>query len=161
MGITTSLLTDFSEPGAASHIGTGGGWIHRKVRPFLQEDSAMPANLDHCGAVQGMTTSTPTPRARCTPCSLHRRRADWLRKSRSNTRPSMGRSSTSQNWSLRSWAARSSGSGSRTRSNYNANLMPSAQTGTPRGKPVRWQFNLSKARQKMAWAYPKVDQESS
>jgi len=29
------------------------------------------------------------------------------------------------------------------------------------GKPVRWQFNLSKARQKMAWAYPKIDQESS
>ncbi len=29
------------------------------------------------------------------------------------------------------------------------------------GKPVRWQFNLSKARQKMAWAYPRIGQESS
>jgi transposase len=29
------------------------------------------------------------------------------------------------------------------------------------GKPVRWQFNLSKARAKMAWAYPKIDQKSS
>ena len=27
--------------------------------------------------------------------------------------------------------------------------------------PVRWQFNLSRARQKMAWAYPKVLNESS
>jgi hypothetical protein len=27
--------------------------------------------------------------------------------------------------------------------------------------PVRWQFNLNKARQKMAWAYPKIDQKSS
>ena len=27
--------------------------------------------------------------------------------------------------------------------------------------PVRWQFNLSKARKKMAWAHPTVDQESS
>lgn len=29
------------------------------------------------------------------------------------------------------------------------------------GKPVRWQFNLSKAREKMAWAYPKIDKKSS
>ncbi len=27
--------------------------------------------------------------------------------------------------------------------------------------PVRWQFNLSKARQKMAWAYPDILKESS
>ena len=27
--------------------------------------------------------------------------------------------------------------------------------------PVRWQFNLSKARSKMAWAYPKIDKESA
>lgn len=24
------------------------------------------------------------------------------------------------------------------------------------GKPVRWQFNLGKAREKMAWAYPEI-----
>ncbi len=37
------------------------------------------------------TTSTPTPRARFTPHSLLRRRADWPQKSRSNIRPSMAR----------------------------------------------------------------------
>ena len=29
-----------------------------------------------------------------------------------------------------------------------------------RATPVRWQFNLGKARKKMAWAYPKLDQKS-
>jgi Cu/Ag efflux protein CusF len=28
------------------------------------------------------------------------------------------------------------------------------------GKPVRWQFNLGKAREKMAWPYPKIVNES-
>lgn len=28
------------------------------------------------------------------------------------------------------------------------------------GKPVRWQFNLGKAREKMAWAYPETVKES-
>ncbi len=27
--------------------------------------------------------------------------------------------------------------------------------------PVRWQFNLSKARKKMAWAYPSIVKESA
>lgn len=29
------------------------------------------------------------------------------------------------------------------------------------GRPVRWQFNLSKAREKMAWAYPRMVEQSS
>lgn len=62
-------------------------------------------------------------------------RADWPKRSRSNTRPSMDRGSTLLNWSLLSWAGRSSRSESRTRNNCSVNSMPSAQRGTLRPYP--------------------------